>query len=276
MTTTLLYDGSLNGLMTAIFTIYDRRIKLPIIALNSRTQNDLFEGTELVITDPDKAQRVWKRFLSICNDEDANQVYCAFLSEIIGIENTIYDYLKMTFMAQKAPHDAYANSTVLKITQAAKMVCREKSRMETFVHFQFRDKEIYYASIETDFNVLPLIASYFKSHHATHKWVIYDLKRNFGISYDLTTIQEVQINFNQDRGQQNILTTRCSKNSDPINATDSITTSIIRSKKCSENNYRALWNQYFKSTQVKSRNNLNLHLHYVSERDWKYLNEKIE
>jgi probable DNA metabolism protein len=178
MTTTLLYDGSLNGLMTAIFTVYDRKIKLPIIALDSRTQNDLFEGTELVITDPDKAQRVWKRFISLCNDEDSHQVYCAYLSEIIGIENTIYDYLKMTFTAQKAPRDAYANSTVLKITQAAKMVDREKLRMETSVHFQLIDKEIYYAPIEPDFNVLPLIARHFKNHYADEKWVIYDRTRS--------------------------------------------------------------------------------------------------
>ena len=77
MTTTLLYDGSLNGLMTAIFTIYDRKIKLPIIALDSRTQNDLFEGTALIITDPDKAKRVWVLVMSLCNDEDSHGVYCA-------------------------------------------------------------------------------------------------------------------------------------------------------------------------------------------------------
>jgi probable DNA metabolism protein len=275
MTTTLLYDGSLNGLMTAIFTIYDRKIKLPIIALDSRTQNDLFEGTELVITDPDKAQRVWKRFISLCNDEDSHQVYCAYLSEIIGIENTIYDYLKMTFTAQKAPRDAYANSTILKITQAAKMVGREKQRMETSVHFQLIDEEIYYAPIEPDFNVLPLISRHFKNHYAHQKWVIYDLKRNFGISYDLEKVQEVQIDFNQARGQREGLITKCSENSSSVVAPDSFRTSIIRNKKSSENHYRVLWNQYFKSTHIKSRNNLKLQLHYVSERDWKYLNDKV-
>ncbi|MFT5926695.1 MAG: putative DNA metabolism protein [Rubritalea sp.] len=275
MTTTLLYDGSLNGLMTAIFTVYDRKIKLPIIALDSRTQNDLFEGTELVITDPDKAQRVWKRFISLCNDEDSHQVYCAYLSEIIGIENTIYDYLKMTFTAQKAPRDAYANSTVLKITQAAKMVDREKLRMETSVHFQLIDKEIYYAPIEPDFNVLPLIARHFKNHYADEKWVIYDLKRNFGISYNLKTVQEVQIDFAQVRGQRDILTTEHSENSSPVVVSGSFRTSKLRSTNSNQTNHKDLWNQYFKGTHIKSRNNLKLHLHYVSERDWKYLNDKV-
>lgn len=267
MTTTLLYDGSLNGLMTAIFTIYDRKIKLPIIALDSRTQNDLFEGTELVVTDPDKAQRVWNRFKSLCNHHDSHQVYCAFLSEIIGIENTIYEYLKMTFIDQKAPSGDYANTTVLKLSQAAKMVGREKHRMEAFVRFHLIDEETYYANIEPDFNVLPLIMKHFKNRYADQKWIIYDLKRNYGISYDLKTVQEVQIDFNKARGQRGILNTTISGKDDEM--------TVKGSFRESENNYKDLWNQYFKSTNIESRKNLKLHLQHVPKRYWKYLSEKV-
>ena len=275
MTTTLLYDGSLNGLMTAIFTIYDRKIKLPIIALDSREQNHLFEGTELVITDPDKAQRVWKRFNSLCQHQDSHQVYCAFLSEIIGIENTIYEYLKMTFTAQKAPGSDSANATVLKITQAAKMVNHEKQRIEALVRFHLIDEETYYANIEPDFNVLPLIASHFKDHYHNQKWVIYDLKRNFGISYDLETVQEVQIDFKKARGQGAILPTRASENNIDVDSSSSFRSSTALRINSNEINYKDLWNQYFNSTHIKSRKNLKLHLQYVPERCWKYLNENI-
>ncbi|GAK90082.1 domain often clustered or fused with uracil-DNA glycosylase [Nonlabens ulvanivorans] len=120
MTTTLLYDGSLNGLLTTIFTIYDHKIKLPIISKASNTQKNLFDGVEIITTDIDKAQRVWKRFKSLCESRDSHQVYCAFLSEITGIENTIYEYIKWTFKAQKAPSGDFTNPSVLKIAQAAK------------------------------------------------------------------------------------------------------------------------------------------------------------
>jgi len=275
MTTTLLYDGSLNGLMTAIFTIYDRKIKLPIIALDSREQNDLFEGTELVITDPDKAQRVWKRFNSLCEHQDSHQVYCAFLSEIIGIENTIYEYLKMTFSAQKPPSGDCANSTVLKITQAAKMVHHEKQRMEAFVRLQLIDEEIYYANIEPDFNVLPLIAGHFKNLYTDQKWIIYDLKRNFGISYDLETVQEVQIDFKKARGQGGVLNTSVSEKNSAIAVSGSFRSATALRINSSEINYKDLWNQYFNSTNFKSRKNLKLQLQCVPKRGWKYLSEKI-
>ena len=48
----------------------------------------------------------------------------------------------MTFTTQRAPTDTYDNSTVLKITQAAKMVGHEKQRMGTSVKFQWIDKEV--------------------------------------------------------------------------------------------------------------------------------------
>jgi len=276
MTTTLLYDGSLNGLMTAIFTIYDRKIKLPIIALDSREQNHLFEGTELVITDPDKAQRVWNRFNSLCEHQDAHQVYCAFLSEIIGIENTIYEYLKMTFTAQKAPGGDSANSTVLKITQAAKMVHQEKHRMEGLVRFHLMDEETYYVHIEPDFNILPLLVSHFKNQYTDQKWIIYDLKRNFGISYNLETVQEVQIDFKKARGQGGVLPTRVSENSSDVASSGGFRNSTGLRINSNEINYKDLWNQYFNSAYVKSRKSLKLHLEYVPKRSWRYLSEKYK
>ncbi|WP_124979322.1 TIGR03915 family putative DNA repair protein [Nonlabens xiamenensis] len=267
MTTTLLYDGSFNGLMTAIFMIYDHKIKWPIIAPASREQQNLFEGNQEVITDVEKAQRVWKGFKTLSGHRDAHQVYCAFLSEIIGVENTIFDYLKMTFSHQRSPSGDYANPTVLKISQAAKMVGREKHRMEAFVRFHLIEEDVYYANVEPDFNVLPLIAKHFKNRYADQKWIIYDLKRDFGISYDLESVHEVQIDFRNPRGQRGILNTTVPDQSEALVESGSFRESEIQ--------YRDLWNQYFKSTNIKSRKNMRLHVQHVPRRYWKYLSEKV-
>lgn len=77
---------------------------------------------------------------------------------------------------------------VLKAAQTVKKVGREKHRMEAFVRFRLTRGGIYFAAIEPDFNVLPLINSHFKSRYADQKWIIYDLKRNFGIAYDLRVV----------------------------------------------------------------------------------------
>ncbi|MGJ8683758.1 MAG: TIGR03915 family putative DNA repair protein [Nonlabens sp.] len=265
MTVTLLYDGSFNGLMTAIYTIYDHKIKAPIIAKSSHGQKDLFGSTIEIITDVDKGQRVWNKFTALCKKVDSRQIYKSFLSEIIGIENTIYEYLRITFATRKAPSGDFGNSTVLKIAQAAKMVGREKHRMEAFVRFHLIEDDIYYANIEPDFNVLPLISNHFKKRYADQKWVIYDLNRNYGISYDLLTVQEVTIEFNEPRGQRGITNTTI----------DEIEGVAVSSRfRESEINYKDLWNQYFKSTNIESRKNMKLHLQHVPKRYWKYLSEK--
>ena len=265
MTVTLLYDGSFNGLMTAIFTIYDHKIKFPIIARASQEQKDLFDSTMEIITDVDKAQRVWKKFNLYGNKTDSKQIYWAFLSEIIGIENTVYEYLKMTFSQKKSPSGDYGNTAVLKIAQATKMVSREKHRMEAFVRFHLIDQGIYYANVEPDFNVLPLIASHFKNRYADQKWIIYDLTRDFGISYDLSTVKEVIIKFNQPLGQRGVQNTTALLNDETVG---------INEFKEIEDNYKKLWNQYFKSTNIESRKNMKLHIQQVPKRYWKYLSEK--
>lgn len=266
MTTTVIYDGSFNGLLTAVFTIYDHKIKLPIIEPAFRAQQAIFGNTEKIETAPDKAQRVWKRFIAIVGKRDAHQVYKAFLSEIVGMENAIYDYLKMSFDRGNSPSGNYANATVLKISQASKMVGREKHRMEAFVRFHLIDNDLYYANIEPDFNLLPLISKHFKNRYADQRWIIYDLKRDYGIHYNLEKVLEVSIEFEMPMGKRGIM------NTSPSNKAGLMDGSRFRE---SEINYKDLWNQYFKSTNITSRKNMKLHVQHVPKRYWKYLSEKL-
>ncbi|MFN8364013.1 MAG: DUF4130 domain-containing protein [Cloacibacterium normanense] len=61
--------------------------------------------------------------------------------------------------------------------------------MLAFVRFELLQDEVYFAKIEPDFNVLPLIRKHFKERYADQKWMIFDLKRHYGIFYDLKEVQ---------------------------------------------------------------------------------------
>ncbi|PRP67931.1 TIGR03915 family putative DNA repair protein [Nonlabens agnitus] len=261
MNNVLTYDGSFNGFLTTVFTIYAHKIKSPIIQPESQVQNQLFGEAHTVITEHDKAERVLKKLQELTSKSDFYDLYRAFLSEIIGIENTLFEYCRTTFENNKAPSGDYGNSTVLKISQAAKMVGREKHRMEAFIRFHLIDGDVYYANCEPDFNVLPLISSHFKNRYADQKWIIYDLKRDFGISYDLEKVEEITIKFDDPIAKRGV--------------TNKLAGQESRFRE-SENNYRDLWNQYFKSVNIESRKNMKLHLQHVPKRYWKYLSEKID
>ncbi|SMC71733.1 TIGR03915 family putative DNA repair protein [Cellulophaga tyrosinoxydans] len=248
----LVYDGSFNGYLTAIFTAFEQKLVIADIQKDSQSQSGLFSDVETVYTDVDKAKRVWNGIEKKSNTTIKN-IYFAFLSENPGIELLLYRYIQKLFSKTEMLHLNFSDDHVIKVAQLAKSVGREKHRMEAFVRFQLTKDEIYFSNIEPDFDVLPLISKHFKSRYADQKWLIYDVKRKYGIYYDLHSVEMVTLNLNE------VYTNKTIKSA-------AFTTG--------EYEYQDLWNNYFKSTNIASRVNMKLHIQHVPKRYWKYLSEK--
>lgn len=250
----LIYDGSFNGFLTCVFKAFDERIQIADIQKNSDVQRGLFSETEIVFTEMDKAKRVWSGIEKKSNIAIKN-IYFTFLSETKNRELLLYRYIQKLFSKSEFMHLNFSDDTVLRISQLAKSVGREKHRMEAFVRFQLTKDSIYFANIEPDFDVLPLISKHFRSRYADQQWLIYDVKRKYGLFYDLNSVEIITLDLNEIH-------------------TNSINKSSAFTK--AEYDYQDLWNNYFKSTNIKSRINLKLHNQHVPKRYWKYLSEKKE
>lgn len=248
----LLYDGSFNGFLTAIFAAFDENITVTDIQRNTIGQPGMFSGTEFIITDLKKAKRV-RMGIRAKSYATLKKIYYAFLSETKSVEIFLYFFIKKIFGSKKSVHSDYSDAIVLKISQLAKSVGREKHRMEAFVRFQLTKDGIYFANIEPDFDVLPLISGHFSSRYADQQWIIYDVKRKYGLYYDLKKVEIISLD----------MQVACDNSS-----SNSAIFSIM------EFGYQELWNDYFKSTNIKSRINIKLHKQHVPERYWKYLSEK--
>lgn len=247
--TNIVYDGSFDGFLTSVFEIYESRIDSPIILKENRFENELFAGGVSVITDQEKAKRVWNSLKNILKPNGCYNLFTAFLSELEGIENTIFNVIKYAFEAQKNVSLDYSNQDVLRISKVAKKVSRERHRMKAFVRFQQTKDGIYFAKIEPDFNVLPLISSHFTKRYADQKWIIYDLKRHYGLYYNLDKTEYIALEHKPSSIQEDVF----SKD---------------------ELAYETLWKDYFKSTNIEERINTALHIKHVPKRYWKYLSEK--
>ncbi len=252
--TILIYDGSFNGFLTSIFKAFDESICIADIQKNKVAQRGLFSQNETVFTNVSQAKRVWNGIQKKSNTAIKN-VYFAFLSEHSGIEMNLYYYIRKLFATNQKVYTDYTDETMLKITQLAKSVGREKHRMEAFVRFQKTKDDIYFANIEPDFDVLPLISKHFRSRYADQQWLIYDVKRKYGIFYDLNSVQIISLDLSE------IHTNKLQRND------------IFTSD---EYEYQNMWNNYFKNTNIKSRINRKLHTQHVPKRYWKYLSEKKE
>ena len=251
--TLLVYDGSFDGFLTAVFEVYELHLDQVSVHKIGGEQEYLFGNKREVVTDTAKADRLWKGIVKRSSPGSTARLYYAFLSEKSGIENLLLRYTQYLFGSDRQIDSDFSNGDVLKVTQIAKSVGREKHRMEAFVRFRLTADGIYFATIAPDFNVLPLVSKHFKSRYADQKWVIYDLKRHYGIFYDLEEVDIIELAL-----PENFDATQTSPD-------------FFASE---ELEFQTLWQDYFKSTNIESRKNLKLHIQHVPKRYWKYLSEK--
>lgn len=242
------YDKTFPGFLSAVFDIYE--YKLSDVKF-SNSDTSMFGEVHYVTTDEVKFTRVWNGIVKRVSLPSATNLYHAFLSEIKDIEDTLFRYVRYAFESKSRITHDYSHEAVLTITQIAKKVHRERHRMEAFVRFKLTKDKLYYAVVEPDFNVLPLIITHFKKRYADQCWMIYDIHRKYGIHYDLKEVTTITLDIN-----------------------DKSTQSLAVIYDDDEPFFQELWQNYFRSVNIPSRKNMKLHVQHMPHRYWKFLTEK--
>ncbi len=249
----LTYDHSFEGFLTAIFEIYEYKLNAVEVRREGFPVPGLFTNLRKVVTDTQKADRVFVKLKSALGELGLHRIFYTLLSEDEDCEKHLLNVIRYALKTGDNIISDFSHPSVLKIFQYAQMVGREKHRMEAFVRFKLASDEIYFAEIEPDFNVLPIIAKHFKNRYQDQKWLIFDNKRHYGIFYDLNTVEFIEMKFNTNQSDQEGL----------------------ESLKKDEFIYQKLWQTYFTKTNIKARKNTRLHMQHVPKRYWKYLTEKL-
>ncbi len=251
---TLLYDGSFEGLMTAVFEVFEYKYHdVEIISAQNYIQENLYSEIHNVITDTSKSDRVLKKLEENLGKIGVFQLVLVYFSERKDSEQLILSAVRHSVKHPKQNIlQDFANSDMMEISKICKSVGRESHRMLAFVRFELLQDDVYFAKIEPDFNVLPLIIKHFKNRYSDQKWMIFDMKRHYGIAYDLKDVQF----FYPDA-----LQIQSFKNSEQFHHED-------------EKNYQKLWQRYFVKTGIPERKNMKLHTQWMPKRYWKYLTEK--
>jgi len=251
--TTVIYDGSFEGLLTAVFEIYEYKITDPELCAAGNATAALFGNTHTVITDAQKFERVYAKLRQKLTPNALAQLCNSFLSELKDIPAVIYRYIVYVLASKTAVENNFNHPDVFCIQQTSRKVHREKHRMEAFVRFQLTKDDLYYCLVQPDYNVLPLISHHFEKRYADQRWLIYDSRRKYGIYYDLHTVEQVFLDFAH-------------------NPNDAKAIAAISDEK--EELYQRLWQQYFSSVNIAARKNMKLHIQHISKRYWRYLVEK--
>ena len=249
-----LYDGSFEGLLTVLFRVYDRKSAPNSIQPEGAAQGGLFAQAVAIDTDEALAARTWDGLLRFMPEPARARLYHVFLSEDAERELLIFRYADMALRAGRDISDNYADATVRRCQRLAQQLFREKHRMEAFVRFEQARDGLFHATIEPDFDVLPLIASHFTKRYADQRWLIFDKKRRYGLHYDLrhTTIVEFET-------------------AGPTPRRGEVSATVLDER---EPLFKILWQAYFDHVNIPERKNLKLHQRQMPRRYWKYLSEK--
>jgi len=249
------YDGTLEGFFCVVFRAFrDKLEPSAIISLKAGAQIPLGD-TIHIETSTDEANRVKTGLIERSDLKNLRLMHVAFLSEQQKTDMLLWRYLKKLFNTPAGEY--YRNmldEDVYELVQTARRVKREVHRFQGFVRFQETKDNMYAAAIDPDNNIVRLLAPHFKSRYPDRQWLIYDVRRKYGIWFDLQSMHEVILD---------------------DNAFD-LSTGYIRqqARAINEDYYKTLWQHYYDAINIIERKNHRQMKAFMPRRYWKYLPEK--
>lgn len=249
-----LTDGSFEALLCAVYATY--RSPAPVAIVDRPAyQASLLDDTVEVTTDPGIARRVLEGIDNVSDGQAGRLCLMIFLSEFADAPLLVCRLIRKLMRVRQADYlKNYADSDVLRAAQIRKMMDREIHRMHAFVRFQQGQDGFWYALVDPDFDVLPLLDDHFVRRFADMGWRIFDVRRGYGIAYD---------------GEQVRLIDSLGAVLDPLRA--QLDEARLDGR---ETAFQEMWKAYFTAVNIPARGNRRQHLRQLPPRYWKYLSEK--
>jgi probable DNA metabolism protein len=276
------YDKSFEGLLTAVFDAYSRR-QWPEALLGVGEPAPMFATEDhTVVTDPEKAGRVWRGLLKKLPKDVCNMLMMGWLSEEPGVDLMLARYMRRAFggnahgdkrdtsKGEREVWTDFSDPDILRVKQLALKVAREREHLMQFTRFQKgADGDpgyaegaqgsvddgggpTYFAPVSPRYNALPLAIPYFRDRFRDQRWLIYDIGRHYGFYYDLHEVTEITM-----EDDAHLVGGRL----DPSMLAEN------------EHLFQDMWRGYVDSMAIKERLNARLQRQHMPRRFWALLTE---
>jgi probable DNA metabolism protein len=241
-----IYDGSYQGLMTALYSAFKKR-EVPVkILAEPEFRNDLFYQNKEIITDQKKADFFSKQIKEHISARALSNVFHSYLSEAEKRELYIFRYLFTGFKVGKSIDELLTKNYIRQVHDLAHKVRHESHRLKGLIRLQETPGNKYYAAVEPDYKTLILLAPHFKSRFSTMDWIIHDKKREEAIIYSTEDKEWLLIDLEKDFEPE-------------------------LSKK--EEEVQDLWQSFFSAVSIKNRRNRRVQQQFMPKKYWKHLIE---
>lgn len=241
-----LYDGTLEGFLSAVFEAYRRR-EFPVqITVEHNLQQSLVQSYIPIETDQAKALRVQKGIVDSLGYDGYTRVKTVFLSDDGAKGGIIYRFIRYALPVGTPAMNHLARPEVAAFEKIHNAVNLERSRIMQFLRFARMENGVFFARINPNANVVPLVMNHFAARFNTQPFLIYDAVHNLAGVYDrrswwLVSAPAVDL---------------------PDNAEE-------------EDGYQALWQTFYDTVAIPERTNHALRRSLMPKRFWGTMCEMV-
>ena len=268
------YDGSLEGLLTAVFQAYAMHEDPQDVVRGDALQPRLGQTVRDIETDVDLALRVQRGIRRTCGQASFETVMHASLADAPDAGTVVYRFVRYA-MAQNRPHDCsrcpkrrgcagpafctahgrrgasvlndLAHPAVGPLLKLDRSVMNERHRMLQFLRFEHLENGAWFARCNPNAAVVPLIMDWFSGRFNTQPFMIFDENHAMAGVYEGRDWYLVK--------------------------TDEVT---LPDRAADEKLMQAAWKRFYDTVAVEARYNPELRRQFMPKRFWKNILEMHE
>ncbi len=237
-------ENTFEGILTAVFEAYRLHEDPEIRADGANCQMTLDGSERIIVTDREKADRVYRGIERKISPDALQQMYAAWLGESSDVPGLILHAVRSGMKTGSRVMEKLQDPALFLLHDRYRRVMKEVHFFLGTLRFIRTGSGLYHAGYEPDGNITGLIAPHFSERLSDQPFIIHDRKREICAIYD---------------GREVIL----------AEAPPGLAKLAIDA----DPEYERLWQRYFSTVAVEGRINPKLQRQFLPKRYWKHLPE---
>ena len=184
-----LFDGTLEGLLTCIFSAYERHEKPLDIVGENEYEPRLGQSSVFIPTDCAKAERVHRGIVKAEGREAFKHIVKASTCDDYDTGAIVYRFVRL---AMSRPSEAgrarmlddLSNPVVNDLRRLSRHASNEAERLRQFVRFSHLKNGVWFSRVKPNASVVPLVMGYFAGRLNDQPFIIYDEQHHMAGVYD--------------------------------------------------------------------------------------------
>lgn len=169
-----IYDGTLEGLLCAIFETYRQKLVPSEIVTEENLQLRLGQQPITIPTSPAIAQRVKDGVCRDCGRSTFGAIGAAFLSDDPDKGTAICSFVRYAMREKGNVLGQIAHPCVEPMVKLHRFVMNERHYMMQFLRFREMQGGVWFAACNPKANVVPILMDWFSARFNTQPFIIFD------------------------------------------------------------------------------------------------------